>query len=72
MFLCSSYHKREKEHFLITNKHVLNENHFREVEAQMQSFGISVIWFESFDEIPRLFGDIISPLKSLEDYSLVS
>lgn len=54
------------------NKHVLNENHFREVEAQMQSFGISVIWFESFDEIPRLFGDIISPLKSLEDYSLVS
>lgn len=49
-------------------KHVLNEKHFRKVEGQMQSFGISVIWFESFDEIPRLFVDIISPLNSLSEH----
>ena len=54
------------------NKHILNEKHFREIENQMQSFGVSVIWYESFDEIPRLLRDIISPQKSSKDYSLVS
>lgn len=47
----------------------LNEQHFRKIEDQMHSFGISVIWFENFDEIPQILRTIIKPLELMGTYN---
>ena len=36
-----------------------NEQHFQQIEHQMQSLGINIIWYQRYDEIPNIIGRII-------------
>lgn len=36
-----------------------NDQHFQQLEQQMQSLGINIIWYQRYDEIPNMIGRII-------------
>lgn len=44
-------------------KHEKNIKHFSIIEAQLESLGVAIIWYEDYKEIPDFLKRISSPLK---------
>ena len=44
-------------------QHKKNEHHLQIIENQLESLGVYVIWYENYDEIPKILDIISSELK---------
>ena len=57
-----AFMKREKL-YSSDNKHIKNELHFHIIESQLENLGVNVIWYEEYEDIPKMLKDICADLK---------
>ena len=46
---------------------VVNEEHWHEIEIMMSDFGLNVIWFNEFEELPKIINYISGVSKEKPD-----
>ena len=57
----------KKDHLKGEAAEVVNEEHWHEIEIMMSDFGLNVIWFNEFEELPKIINYISGVSKEKPD-----